>query len=366
MEGSRGRTSATMAAARAPGRDGRGGWTGPSPVFAAQRLVGETRAEGAGATRNQDVLGHDPPLFACGAGGSVPPRPRRSARLAVREGARGATRESGSGEVSWGAQARKAPRLDCRAAIQCLRPCRRAIEAIPYLRGAGPLARIRRRRMMGSWIPSRRGRARDERIERRRGSRNAPSRRDMGSSPGNQTSRNRRSPSRRGVTTRCPPRGRVVCDVGRCPCGRRRLPRDAERAQQALARLRSSPMSPRRPEGGVKMLPIKLLRAPPRRSASLKIASGFLGRPPWWRGARDAFSVTSSVRAREGRARVAVAAPIVFEAAQDGADQLAGIVAVTPLTGREPDAQREREALEVLHPGFVQTVRVEFHSRADL
>ncbi len=51
--------------------------------------------------------------------------------------------------------------------------------------------------------------------------------------------------------------------------------------------------------------------------------------------------------------RRAVAAPVFFEAAQDGADQLAGHVAVSPLTRREPDAQREREALQIFDPGFV-------------
>lgn len=61
-----------------------------------------------------------------------------------------------------------------------------------------------------------------------------------------------------------------------------------------------------------------------------------------------------------------VAAAIVVEAAQDGADELAGVLAIATLLGGEPHAQGEGEALEVFDPGFQQTIRVDIHSRADL
>lgn len=61
-----------------------------------------------------------------------------------------------------------------------------------------------------------------------------------------------------------------------------------------------------------------------------------------------------------------MAAPIVVQTAQDDAHQLAGVLPVPAQPGRQPETQRQRETFEVFNRGFVQTIRVEIHSCADL
>ena len=60
-----------------------------------------------------------------------------------------------------------------------------------------------------------------------------------------------------------------------------------------------------------------------------------------------------------------LAAAIFFEAAHDDADELPRVLASVTALGRQSHAQGDGEAFEVFDPGFLKTVDVQLHARAD-
>jgi hypothetical protein len=56
-----------------------------------------------------------------------------------------------------------------------------------------------------------------------------------------------------------------------------------------------------------------------------------------------------------------LAAAVLIEAAEDDANELAGVLAAISASRREPETQRGGETLEIFDAGFVQTVGGQIH-----
>ncbi len=70
------------------------------------------------------------------------------------------------------------------------------------------------------------------------------------------------------------------------------------------------------------------------------------------------------VKVPAGGAGRRVEAPVLVQAAEDGAHELARVLPVISAVGWQSDAQGSGEAFEVFDPGFLKAVDGEIHARA--